>query len=89
MTMRAVTLPNGFGDVSKLVVSTGVPLPKLTSSHPVLVRVSHSALNRADLMQRMGRYPPPPGASDILGLECCGEVVEVAEQNLCRKQFFP
>jgi putative PIG3 family NAD(P)H quinone oxidoreductase len=35
-------------------------------------------VNRADLLQRQGLYPPPPGASDILGLECAGEVIEVA-----------
>jgi putative PIG3 family NAD(P)H quinone oxidoreductase len=40
----------------------------------VLVDVVASAVNRADLMQREGRYPPPPGASDILGLECAGTV---------------
>ena len=35
-------------------------------------------MNRADLLQRRGFYPPPPGASPILGLECAGEVIEVA-----------
>jgi putative PIG3 family NAD(P)H quinone oxidoreductase len=40
----------------------------------VLVDVVASAVNRADLMQREGKYPPPPGASDILGLECAGTV---------------
>ena len=35
-------------------------------------------MNRADLMQRQGMYPPPPGASELLGLECAGEVAEVA-----------
>jgi putative PIG3 family NAD(P)H quinone oxidoreductase len=40
--------------------------------------VAATAVNRADLMQRQGLYPPPPGASEILGLECAGEVIEVA-----------
>jgi putative PIG3 family NAD(P)H quinone oxidoreductase len=40
----------------------------------VLVEVAASAVNRADLLQRMGFYPPPPGASDVLGLECSGRV---------------
>ncbi|XP_005044443.1 PREDICTED: quinone oxidoreductase PIG3-like [Ficedula albicollis] len=40
----------------------------------VLVKVSASALNRADLLQRRGKYPPPKGASDILGLEAAGSV---------------
>ena len=41
----------------------------------LLVRISATAINRADLVQRRGGYPPPPGASAILGLECAGEVV--------------
>ncbi|HJQ05356.1 MAG TPA: NAD(P)H-quinone oxidoreductase [Nocardioides sp.] len=40
----------------------------------VLVRVAATAVNRADLLQRMGFYPPPPGASDIIGLECSGTI---------------
>ena len=44
----------------------------------IRIRVAACAVNRADLLQRQGFYPPPPGASDILGLECAGEVVEVA-----------
>ena len=43
----------------------------------LLIRIRSAGINRADLMQREGRYPPPPGASDILGLECAGEVAEV------------
>lgn len=42
----------------------------------LLVRVRATALNRADVLQRRGLYPPPPGASDILGLEVVGEVVQ-------------
>jgi putative PIG3 family NAD(P)H quinone oxidoreductase len=44
----------------------------------IRIRVAACAVNRADLLQRQGFYPPPPGASHILGLECAGEVVEVA-----------
>lgn len=40
----------------------------------VVIDIVASAVNRADLMQRQGNYPPPPGASDILGLECSGTV---------------
>mgnify|MGYP002526548722 CR=1 FL=1 len=43
------------------------------------IRVVAAAVNRADLLQRQGLYPPPPGASEILGLECAGEVIEVAD----------
>lgn len=43
----------------------------------VRLRVRACAVNRADLLQRQGLYPPPPGASEILGLECAGEVAEL------------
>jgi putative PIG3 family NAD(P)H quinone oxidoreductase len=43
----------------------------------VKIRVAAAGLNRADLLQRAGHYPPPPGASDILGLECSGIIAEV------------
>jgi putative PIG3 family NAD(P)H quinone oxidoreductase len=45
----------------------------------VLLDVAATAVNRADLLQRQGYYPPPPGASDILGLECSGTVAAVGE----------
>jgi putative PIG3 family NAD(P)H quinone oxidoreductase len=45
----------------------------------VVIDVVASAVNRADLMQREGNYPPPPGASDILGLECSGVVSAVGD----------
>jgi putative PIG3 family NAD(P)H quinone oxidoreductase len=44
----------------------------------IRIRNFASGVNRADLLQRQGLYPPPPGASPILGLECAGEVAEVA-----------
>jgi putative PIG3 family NAD(P)H quinone oxidoreductase len=43
----------------------------------VKIRVAAAGLNRADLLQRAGLYPPPPGASEILGLECSGIISEV------------
>jgi putative PIG3 family NAD(P)H quinone oxidoreductase len=45
----------------------------------VVLQVAASAVNRADLLQRQGHYPPPPGASDVLGLECSGTVREVGD----------
>ena len=53
-----------------------VPPPELGASE-LLIRVRTTALNRADLLQRQGLYPPPPGASPLLGLECAGEVLAV------------
>ena len=52
----------------------------------MLVRVRATALNRADLMQRYGKYPPPAGESDIPGLEVAGDVVEVGRKV---RQFKP
>jgi putative PIG3 family NAD(P)H quinone oxidoreductase len=69
--MRAVTL-KGFGGPEVLTVSEApTPTP---GAEQVLVRVRATALNRADTLQRKGFYPPPPGESDILGLELAGEV---------------
>jgi putative PIG3 family NAD(P)H quinone oxidoreductase len=46
----------------------------------VLVRVAATALNRADLLQRQGHYPPPPGASPYLGMECSGTIAAVGDE---------
>jgi putative PIG3 family NAD(P)H quinone oxidoreductase len=70
--MRAVTT-TGPGDVDVLRWET-VPDP-VAGPGEVLLDVAASAVNRADLLQRQGFYPPPPGASEIIGLECSGTVV--------------
>jgi putative PIG3 family NAD(P)H quinone oxidoreductase len=51
--------------------------PPALGADDVRIGVVSTAVNRADLMQARGLYPPPPGASPILGLECAGEVLEV------------
>jgi len=53
-----------------------VPVP---ATHEVLIKVAAAGVNRPDVMQRKGLYPPPPGASDIPGLEIAGTVMEVGE----------
>ncbi|MFT4973254.1 MAG: tumor protein p53-inducible protein 3 [Paraglaciecola sp.] len=53
--------------------------PKI-NDHEILVKVHATALNRADILQREGKYPPPPGASEIIGLEMAGEVVKVGKK---------
>ena len=55
---------------------TEVPDPE-PAADEVLIEVAASAVNRADLLQAAGHYPPPPGASPILGLECSGTVAAV------------
>ena len=67
--MRAAVAIDG------VAVITSVPLPILKPGE-VLVKVAYSAINRADTLQRKGLYPPPPGESNVLGLEVTGEVVE-------------
>ena len=74
--MRAVTISEpGSPDV---LGWAEVPDP-VCGPGEVIVDVAATAVNRADLLQRQGFYPPPPGASDILGLECSGIVSEVGE----------
>src|SRR5215212_7482125 len=51
------------------------PSPPLGPSD-LRIAVRATSVNRADLLQRIGKYPPPPGASEILGLECAGVVAE-------------
>jgi putative PIG3 family NAD(P)H quinone oxidoreductase len=72
--MRAVIF-DAPGDESVLRVGEVDP-PELTEDG-VRIAVAAAGLNRADLLQRRGLYPPPPGASPILGLECAGRIVEV------------
>src|SRR3954463_10163185 len=45
----------------------------------VLIDVAATAVNRADVLQRQGHYPPPPGASDVLGLECSGTIAAIGD----------
>jgi putative PIG3 family NAD(P)H quinone oxidoreductase len=69
--MHAV-ICDGHGDVDVLRwAEVADPSP---AAGEVLIEVVASAVNRADLAQRMGFYPPPPGVTDVLGLECSGRV---------------
>ncbi len=72
MRVKAV-LMDGFGGPE--VLSLGTAPDPVIGENELLVRVRATALNRADLLQRMGGYPAPKGTSDILGLEMAGEVV--------------
>src|SRR5690348_938596 len=57
-----------------MLVSERRPVPK-PGAGEILVKVAAAGVNRPDVMQRMGLYPPPPGAPDIPGLEIAGEIV--------------
>ncbi len=61
---------------SMRVAEGPVPQP---APHEILISVSHAGINGPDVMQRMGRYPPPPGASPILGLEVSGRVAALGK----------
>ena len=74
--MRAVVCDGAGGPEVLVVRDFDDPEP---GPGELLLRVRAAGINRADIMQREGKYPPPPGASDVLGLECAGEVVGVGE----------
>ncbi len=70
--MKAIVIDKpGDEDVLRLGEAPD-PVP---GPNELLISVRYTAINRADLMQRQGFYPPPPGASEILGLECAGDVI--------------
>jgi putative PIG3 family NAD(P)H quinone oxidoreductase len=71
--MRAVVIST-FGSPDVLKIEER-PVPQC-GARDVLIRIEAAGVNRPDLLQRMGRYPPPPGASDLPGLEVAGTVVE-------------
>jgi putative PIG3 family NAD(P)H quinone oxidoreductase len=75
--MTAIAVEGGRGPASALVTA------QIDTPHPgpgqILIRVRAAGVNRPDLMQRQGHYPPPPGAPATLGLEVAGEVAAVGE----------
>ena len=75
-SMKAVVAPQPDGAEELALIERQVPR---AGPGEVLVKVASAGVNRPDILQRRGLYPPPPGAPDILGLEIAGEVVETAE----------
>ena len=78
--MKAVIIQSPGGPEQLQIGTWPKPQP---GTQEVLVKVSATAINRADTLQRKGLYPPPPGASPLLGLEMAGEVVELGPD--CRQ----
>ncbi len=75
-SMIAIVIEGGSGAASALKPTrVAIPQPK---AGELLIKVHAAGVNRPDIMQRMGKYPPPTGASDTLGLEVAGEVVVAA-----------
>jgi putative PIG3 family NAD(P)H quinone oxidoreductase len=73
--MRVVEITGGGGSAESLTLSER-PDPAAEPGQ-IRIRVRAAGINRPDILQRLGRYPAPPGASDILGLEVAGEVDQV------------
>ncbi|MFE0460055.1 NAD(P)H-quinone oxidoreductase [Kitasatospora sp. NPDC058965] len=69
--MHAITIPQPGGPEVLTWAKVDDPVP---GEGEVLVEVAATAVNRADLLQRQGHYPPPPGAPEYLGLECAGRI---------------
>ena len=74
--MRAVVASSPGGPEVLGVEEVADPVP---GPGEVLVRVAAAGLNRADLLPRQGNYPPPPGASELMGLECSGTVAALGD----------
>ena len=74
--MRFIDM-TGYGGPEVLTLAEG-PVPR-PGTGEVLIRVAAAGMNRGDLLQRTGNYPPPPGASPVLGLEVSGTIAAVGE----------
>eukprot|EP00008_Paramoeba_atlantica_P005391 CAMPEP_0201488162 /NCGR_PEP_ID=MMETSP0151_2-20130828/17340_1 /ASSEMBLY_ACC=CAM_ASM_000257 /TAXON_ID=200890 /ORGANISM="Paramoeba atlantica, Strain 621/1 / CCAP 1560/9" /LENGTH=348 /DNA_ID=CAMNT_0047873397 /DNA_START=47 /DNA_END=1093 /DNA_ORIENTATION=- len=74
--MKAIVVDGDGADPFSMKVDSDVETPKIKEGQ-VLVRVGATAINRADTLQRKGRYPPPAGESSIMGLEFAGKVIEL------------
>ena len=81
--MKAIMIKN---DERRSLVWEDVPHPVLNYDD-VLVKIEAAALNRADLMQRAGDYPPPPGCPEWMGLEIAGTIVEMAEGARAKSSY--
>src|SRR5262245_55857105 len=75
--MHAITISEPGGPDA--LVWRDVPDPR-AGSDEVVIDVRASAVNRADLLQRQGQYPPPPGAPPYPGLECSGVISEIGPE---------
>lgn len=76
--MKAITVTNP--DDPRSLELTDVPDPELREGE-VLVKVAAAGVNRADLVQAQGNYPAPKGESEIIGLECAGEIVDAGDTS--------
>ena len=73
-SMKSMYAARAITPGSSMVLEVSEHPRPIPGNEEVLIKVHYSAVNRADILQRMGKYPPPPGCTDILGLEAVGEV---------------
>ena len=80
--MRAVSVkvPGALTDLS--IIQQAIPILK---SDECLIKVAYTAVNRADILQRKGLYPPPNGESEIMGLEAAGKIIQSDEKSSWQK----
>ena len=78
MTSSMRYIEHGTGGAPEVMHAAQTAAPQ-AGPGDVLIKVAYAGVNRPDCLQRSGRYPPPPGASPILGLEASGHVVAVGE----------
>ena len=69
-------------DKKLIITKANKPVPR---DNEILIRIKAAGLNRADIAQKNGLYPPPPGASEVLGLECSGVVESVGKEVKSKK----
>tara|TARA_Y100000816_G_scaffold106020_1_gene73870 strand:- start:3276 stop:4238 length:963 start_codon:yes stop_codon:yes gene_type:complete len=69
-------------DKKLIITKTNKPVPR---DNEILIKIKAAGLNRADIAQKNGLYPPPPGASEVLGLECSGVVESVGKEVKSKK----
>jgi len=75
-TMRVIEIAEPGGPDVLTLTERATPAP---AANEVLIRIEAAGVNRPDVLQRMGLYPPPPGATDIPGLEAAGTIVAVGK----------
>lgn len=75
-TMKRIACREPGGPEVLVIEDAPLPVP---GKGEVLVKVAAAGVNRPDVMQRLGKYPPPPGAPETLGLEVAGEVIQIGE----------
>jgi len=71
-------MDHGLGGSAEVLVEAQGPLPEVRAGE-VLIKVVYAGVNRPDISQRLGKYPPPADASKIMGLEVSGEIVQLGD----------